>query len=80
MKIENRTIPVRKGVKGAIRGIALGATAGLAGPSVLNNVVVTLTTAAGGYIGDKIDGERGAAIGSIINFYDWWDWWSCWNR
>jgi hypothetical protein len=38
----------------------------MAGGSILNNAAVTIASAAGGYIGNELDGEKGAMIGSMI--------------
>jgi hypothetical protein len=38
----------------------------MAGSSILNNAAVTIASAGGGYIGNELEGEKGAIIGSMI--------------
>ena len=66
LKMKNKTMPVSKVVKGTIMGGAMGIAGGMAGGSILNNAAVTIASAAGGYIGSELQGETGAAIGTII--------------
>jgi len=66
LKMKNKTMPVSKVIKGTIMGGAMGVAGGMAGSSILNNAAVTIASAGGGYIGNELDGEQGAMIGSMI--------------
>jgi hypothetical protein len=64
--MKNKTMPVNDVISGTIMGGAMGVAGGMAGSSILNNAAVTIASAAGGYIGNELEGEKGAIIGSMI--------------
>ena len=67
LKMQNKTMPFSKVVKGSLLGVGGGVAMGLAGPSIVNNVVATAASTAGGVIGYQLTGdESGVAYGSML--------------
>ena len=63
LKMKNKTMPWSEVASGASYGVLGGIAGGIAGPSLLNNAIGT----AGTYIGYKVAGETGAAIGGVLS-------------
>jgi hypothetical protein len=65
--MKNKTMPISKVIKGTVMGAGMGIAGGMADSRILYNAAVTLASAAGGYIGNELHGDTGAAmIGTII--------------
>ena len=62
IKMKNKTMPISEVAEAAVLGIGGGIASGLAGPSIVNNLIATGTAG----LGYQLYGERGAVIGNII--------------
>ena len=69
MKIKTKTVPVSKLIKASVTACLWDVATGMVVKSLLNNVVVTAGGVGGSVIGNELDGERGALLGSVVGSF-----------